>query len=117
MSDTITINHLGEEVKIKFVKGTYVQSGNLYVAALSYDNENQRWELFSDVTVNLCQVRAGEAFIDVKNCPEEIIHTLVTEKLVTPLSIRRSNGFCVYPLYIFSNKFLDKMETIQSIKL
>ena len=67
------------------------------------------------LTVNL-ETRMNQpinhAYIDVNNCPMQIIAQLESEGKIIPTEIFEPSGFVAYPLYEFSQEFLNEMQDI-----
>ena len=107
----IEFEFLGEKHTARFWRSEYVNNGNLYVGAITYDEEYKCWEPWSDVTVNLPDIHLDkdEAFINVNNCAPEIIKALKKAKLIKDTNVVMSSGYCIYPLYKFTKKFFEGM--------
>lgn len=89
----------GEERTVSFQTSTY-RSGNL--AVLLYTLEDDEWDLWCDITVNLGSMfeDGTHAFVDTNNFPEA--ERILTELgLAEDTGIKMQSGFCTYPLYSF----------------
>lgn len=89
----------GEERTVSFQTSTY-RSGNL--AVLLYTLEDDEWDLWCDITVNLGSMFENEthAFVDTNNFPEAE-RILAELGLAEDTGIKMQSGFCTYPLYSF----------------
>lgn len=107
----IEFNFLGETHTARFFRDEYANNGSLYVGVITYDEEYKEWEHWSDLTVNLPGMCPDEnkAFINTNNCAPEIIKGLEKAKFIKNTGVTRPSGFCVYPLYEFTDKFLEGM--------
>lgn len=100
-----------EDKKFRFSKGNYMNNNNLYVAVMSWDEEDKYWENYSDLTVNLMyDLDNNKAYLDANNCDPNIIAALEEKGLIVDMCSSASSGYCVYPLYIFTKEFLNGME-------
>ena len=108
----ITFNFLGEEYKARFWKSNYMNNGNLYIGIVTWDEENEYFEPWCDLTVNLPGMKCepNEAFLDTNNCAHEIISTLMNKGYIKDTSITRQSGFCTYPLVEFTQEFLSNID-------
>ena len=109
----IEFSFLGETHNARFWRSEYANNGSLYVGVITYDEEYEEWEPWSDLTVNLSGMCPEEnrAFIDTNNCAPEIIRELEKAKLIKNTGITRQSGFCTYPLYEFTKEFFEGMES------
>lgn len=107
----ITFKFFDEEYRARFCKSEYMNNGNLYVGVVTWDEENEYWELWSDLTVNLPGMccKPNEAFLDTNNCTPEIIVALMDKGYIKDTGLARQSGFCTYPLVEFSEEFLNGM--------
>lgn len=113
MKKTIEIEFgfLGGTYKARFWKSNYANNGSLYVGVLTWEEEDEYWEPWGDLTVNLPGMfpAENEAFLDTNNCAPEIIRALEKANLIKNTGITRCSGFCVYPLYEFTSEFIEGM--------
>ena len=101
-------NFLGEKHKARFTKNEYANNSNLYIGVVT--EEDGYWEPWCDLTVNLgIPVPRNEAFLDTNNCAPEIITKLLGKGYAVDTGVRRSSGFCTYPLVRFTDEFLNGM--------
>jgi hypothetical protein len=112
---TIKFKFFDEEIEVRFVKAHYF-NGNLFVGAEHYEEEYECYESWCDVTVNLpgmgCE--PNEAFLDVNNCPWELITELKKKGYIKDTGITRQSGFCTYPLVEFSEEFLNEIIDLEN---
>lgn len=100
------ITYWGEEFSLKFYRMKY-RNGNTYIGVL----DTEANEPFCDLTVNFEDTMVEDrAYLDINNCPREIIDYLFDNKLGVILDYERS-GFCTYPLVKFSEKFMKEVAT------
>ena len=106
----ITFRFFDEEYKARFWKSEYANNGNLYIGVVYWDEEDECWMPWGDLTVNLdMKCRPNEAFLDTNNCAPEIIQILSAKGYIEDTGTVRPSGFCIYPLVKFSEKFLNGM--------
>ena len=107
----IEFSFLGTTHTARFWRSEYANNGSLYVGVITYDEEYEEWEPWSDLTVNLPGMcpDENEAFLDTNNCAPDIIRTLEKAKLIKNTGITRQSGFCIYPLYEFTKEFFEGM--------
>lgn len=108
---TITFtNQWGREVTVDFRKGTYMNNGNLYVGAYNV-NEEGDLEPYCNITVNFAErlAEANSAYLDTNNGDMNLFRVMVKEGYISPLYSAMESGFCTYPLYEFSQEFLDNV--------
>lgn len=104
----ITFNAYGETHKARFEKSEYANNRNLYVGVQTWDDDYEYWEPWCDLTVNLdIIVPRNEAFLDTNNCTPELIRVLFEKGYAIDTEVRRSSGFCTYPLVRFTDEFLN----------
>lgn len=101
-----------ETHRARFYKDTYANNGSLYIGVVTWDEEYEYWEPWGDLTVNLPGMcpDENEAFLDTNNCAPEIISELKNQGYIKDTSIKRQSGFCTYPLYAFTEEFINGME-------
>lgn len=101
---TIKCKLYGETYEFYFVKSIYQINFNDYVGVYTVDGEP-----WSSLTVNLgVMLDVNEAYIDTNNCAKEIIRELEKRGLIIKTDETRVSGFCTYPLYILTDKFLEE---------
>lgn len=108
----IEFDFLGEKHKARFWKNSYANNGSLYIGVLTWDEDYEEWESWSDLTVNLpgmCH-EGNLAFVNMECSGKEIITILEAAGFVKNTGVTRSSGYCVYPLYEFTQEFLDSLE-------
>ena len=109
----INFNFYNEEYRARFCKSEYANNGSLYVGVVTWNEEDEYWEDWGDLTVNLPGMcpEDNEAFLDTNNCAPEIIKELEKKGYIKDTGITRNSGFCTYPLYEFAKEFLESMES------
>ena len=106
----ITFRFFDEEHRARFWKSEYANNGNLYVGVVTWDEKCKYWESWGDLTVNLdMKCKPNEAFLDTNNCAPEIIRILKDKGYIKDTGFIRPSGFCVYPLVVFTEEFLNGM--------
>lgn len=107
----IEFNSYGKKHKAMFEKTLYVNGNNLYVGVVTWDEEEEYWEPWCDLTVNLpgCVLAKNEAYLDTNNCNPEIIRCLFDKGYVIDTGKVGHSGFCTYPLVRFTEEFLNGM--------
>ena len=99
-------NQFDEEITVMFEKGTYANNGNLYIGALSVCDGYL--EPYCNITVNLPEfLDDNKAYLDINNANHQLLIKMKKAGLIKYCERNRASGFCSYPLYEFSQKFLD----------
>ena len=107
----IEFEFLGKTRKARFHKNTYANNGNLYVGVLTWDEEYEYWEPWSDLTTNLnVPCKPNTAFVKMEISGEEIMDALVEKGYAMETGVMRCSGYSVFPMYEFTDEFLDNME-------
>lgn len=107
----INFNSYDEDHRARFYKDIYEYYGNLYVGVTTWDEECKCWMPWGDLTVNLdMKCKPNEAFLDTNNCAPDIIRILKEKGYIKDTGITRQNGWCTYPLYEFTEEFLNGIE-------
>ena len=85
-------------------------NGGLAVRMLSkYEDEcGVEWEPYADLTRWLFDVGDRSAFVDENNLPG-IGKWLETNGLAVDTGIEMPSGYCIYPLYEFTDKFFKSV--------
>lgn len=103
-----------EKIEVFFYKNAYARGNYLYVGICAADGEP-----FADLTVNLPkvaeehpiirkQLKSGKyAFIDTANLYCDVVERLEELSLIEDTGLKGFSGYNVYPLYRFSEEFLD----------
>lgn len=95
-------------------KGTYLNNG---VLAIRFEKDG---EPYSQLTTNLSlpklitneMVNNNNSFVDINNCPREIIDELEINGFIINQNYEVTSGFVKYPLYHLTDKFLNECITI-----
>lgn len=91
-----------------FVKEKYSNNDNLAIVVMSKDEEEDYYEQWCMLTVNLnTKLPNNQAYLDTNNCSREIIDFFYRNNFVTKIGVGFS-GFCTYPLVEFSEEFMSK---------
>ena len=103
-----TINMNGKKHTLLFLKARYQNNDNLAIQVLSKIKEQDRWEPWCNLTVNLPShtLEKNKAFLDTNNCSEEIINWLLENGHANVIGKAKS-GYCIYPLVEFSETFIN----------
>lgn len=107
----ITFKFFDEEHRARFYKSEYIVGRNLYIGVVTWNEENEYWESWGNLTTNLpgmC-LDKNEAFLDTNNCAHEIIAALMDKGYIKDTGMTRQSGFCTYPLVEFTEEFLNGM--------
>lgn len=99
VSKTYNMTAFGQNWDIRFSRTTYTHDGSL--AVLLEDRQDEKWEPFGVLTVNLCHPLQGlgQAFVDSNNMPQEMIAFLKKAGLIKSTGIKARSGWCEYELY------------------
>lgn len=107
----IKFNAWGREVTCVFEKGTYANNKNLAIQLYCEDEDWGGWEPYCTLTVNLYDgLPSNRAFIDTNNCQFSIVNAMKEAGYMKETGIMEASGFCIYPLYEFSQDFLDQLD-------
>ena len=102
----------GVDVTVVFKKGTYLNNGNLYVGAYTVD-EYGYFEPYCNVTVNFEEkLEKGMAYVDNNNADNNLLQAMIDMGYMSYMFKNKMNGFCKYPLFCFSDEFLDNIEEL-----
>lgn len=107
----ITFKTWGAKHKARFWKSEYANNGNTYIGIVTWDEEDECWEAWGDLTVNLpytC-LEENQAFLDTNNCTPEIIEILIDKGYIKNTGVTKQSGWCVYPLVELTEEFLNGM--------
>lgn len=97
-----------EEMDVSLTTDRYVHGNGLYVGMYYFDEEDQFWEPWADISVNLPHEALTDmncAFIDVNNAGT-LPSFLVENGLAKPTGRFGYSGYCAYPEFRFD---LDKL--------
>lgn len=104
--NTIKVTFFDEELTLSFEKSNYL-NGNIYVGIINAENG----EPWADLTVNLgIKLARSYAYLD-SNSPsyfQSLIKTLEKLGLIIDTHETAQSGFCIYPLYELTDKFLNE---------
>lgn len=100
----------GSEEEVFFTTNTYANNGNLAVQIMSMekDGDEEYAEPYAMLTVNLHPLynkRLG--FIDTNNLYSNIVKVMEKNGLIKACGVNAQSGFCSYPLYEFSEDFVN----------
>lgn len=102
----------GKENVATFMKGEYANNGNLYIEALAPDEDGDVMP-YCSITVNLNEkTERNRAYVDLNNADRGLLKAMVEAGYMTFMFRYKHSGWCQYPLYTFSQKFLDNIATI-----
>lgn len=104
----VTINIDGKDYAILFLKRKYQKNDNLAIQVYSKIEEQDRWEPWCNLTVNLHgqTLDRNKAFLDTNNCSEEIIDWLLENGHANIIG-KAQSGYCNYSLAEFSESFIN----------
>lgn len=103
---SVVLNMWGKDHAIQFYKTKYSNNNNLAIVANELMDDGYE-EPYSTVTVNLNNILpSNQAYLDINNCPDEIIHWLFDNGYAEQKGVEFS-GFCMYPLVEFSKAFME----------
>ena len=101
MKDTTTYKMYGREYTLKFLRAKYQNNGNTAVRILCKEGDEEFYEPFGVLTVNVKTFsNPYKACIDTNNMPEDLLEHLDTH-------IR--SGYCSYPVVLFDHDWLDAL--------
>ena len=105
----------GTEYELSFRKGHYQDNNTLAVQIMCKEKNEDWYAPFCMLTVNLPTTKSlpdNRAYIDVNNCPKDLIQSLEEQGVIKKTLVSAPSGFCIYPLYEFSQEWLDKLSDI-----
>lgn len=70
------------------------------------------WEPYGEVTVNFGFASERYAYVDVNNMPN-ITEFLEENGLAKPTGLEYHSGYCVYPMYEFTDKFFAESDAYE----
>lgn len=122
--DVLTVDYessYGERYKLALYRDTYVDGGELAVAALDVTDPNSEdyMEPWGTLTVNVpddpeaaawCATR-GNVVIDTNNNSKELVDALVGAGIIALAGDSCRSGFCVYPLAAVAPSAMEAMVT------
>ena len=103
-----TIKMGGKKHALLFLKARYQKNDNLAIQVFSKIEEQDSWEPWCNLTVNLPEhtIDGNKAFLDTNNCSEEIIEWLLENGHANIIG-KAQSGYCIYPLAEFSVSFVN----------
>lgn len=102
-------NILGEDCELYFVKSLYADNDTLAIQIM--DKMEDGDEPFCSLTVNLPESEKGDRqYIDINNCPKEIIDKLLDEKCFTYTGTTTKSGFVTYPEVKFNDEWIKAID-------
>lgn len=104
------LNLYEKERELIFEKNEYKNKG-INIRAIVKEKENgcEYYDLWCDITVWLEPLTDNKAYIDTNNCNPEIINFLEKEGYIKATGTNKVSGFCTYPLYEITKKFLQEV--------
>lgn len=99
-------NNWGNEINAYLVRGRYCDDGLTVEMFAEYEGD---WEPYAALTTNLGFADERMAFIDTNNCPWAT-EFLESNGLAKDTGLVGASGYCVYPLYEFTDKFFAECE-------
>jgi len=104
---TFRVTSWGQTYDVRLITDSYRNNGNLYVGLIcrieEYDNE--WWEPYADITVNVGKMEKNCGAIDTNNFPQAT-EFLEEYQLATFTGRYEFSGYCAYPIYEFD---MDKV--------
>lgn len=94
-------------------KGTYKNG----VLAILFEKDGEPYSLLTtnlslDKSTTSSMVNNNNSFVDVNNCPQEIINALEEKGYIVKQPYEATSGFVDYPLYHITDEFLKSCKTI-----
>lgn len=100
----------GETERVQLCVHTYERDWNLYVGMDCRDPDSREMAPFTDVTVNITGLPYLFAAVDTNNNGFEIMDFLVENKLARPIGQTLRSGYCEYPVVVFDEKSLERLD-------
>lgn len=89
---------------------TYIDDNNIYIGLVFFDEEEQYFDHFSDVTVNIDPLPYLYGTIDTNNNGDKILGFLERNGFGQRLDMHQHSGFCSYPVFLFNEETLYKVD-------
>ena len=108
-------NSYGTEYELSFRKGHYQNNNTLAVQIMSKEASEDWYEPFCMLTVNLPTTKSlaeNRAYVDTNNCPSDLVQLLEEQGVMKRTLITAPSGYCIYPLYEFSQEWLNKLSSM-----
>lgn len=112
---SIGLNVWERDAKMMFIKSAYVRDDSLAIqvwGAFEDDDDPDMFMPFCTLTVNLGlphPLPTNCAFVDVNNCPVELIEKLEEMGVMTETDTHVRSGYVVYPMYKFDDEWIETM--------
>lgn len=101
----------GETEKVNLELANYADNDNLYVGMNYFDRDLGAMDFYGDVTVNIVQLPPFMAAIDTNNNDAEKIMSFLTQNgFGEPTGGALPSGFCMYPVFQFSEERLREVD-------
>lgn len=101
-------NRFGTEYELVFTKCRYYDNGNLAVLAYCFDEDDEFWEPYATVTVNIEPLdNEYEAAIDTNNLGNTMYEWLINQSLAFDAGYEIPSGFCLFPVVEFDHDWID----------
>ena len=110
--ESVKFSAWGRETVGVFEKHYYANNGSFAIQVLSLCEDDSFFEPYCSLTVNHGlphPLPANCAFVDVNNCPEDLIRKLEEIGAMTETDTHVRSGYVVYPLYKFNEEWLNTM--------
>lgn len=108
--ETMKYEAWGKKYELSFRKGQYRNNKCLAIQIMCTEEGEEYSEPFCMLTVNLASgAEEGCAYIDINNCPKDLIQMLIDEEIMWYTDIDRMSGYCIYPMFRFSDEWLKSI--------
>ena len=98
----------GDKYEIAFFKANYVSGDNLAVEVECREENQEWWEPYGMLTVNLGYTfGARQAYLDTNNVPD-LVEFVMGKGWAKEIGEGHS-GFCTYPMVEFTEEFVDEI--------
>ena len=110
MKDTMIYTMYGKDYRLKFLRAKYQNNGNTAVRILCAEGDEEFYEPFGVLTVNLKTFDIPhKACIDTNNMPEDLLEYLKNEGVYAETDTHIRSGYCSYPVVLFDRDWLDSL--------
>lgn len=99
----------GDKYYISFHMDMYDSNSNLYLGMLYYDPVLKGMDFYGDVTVNTISMPYLYGTVDTNNNSRNIEQFLIDAGIGKATGKYVQSGFCRFPVFKFSEEFLEKM--------
>lgn len=102
---------MGEEFTVALTTARYEADNSLYIGMVYYDEDDECWEFFDDLTVCLSGEKVDDSstcsFINTENS-SGALKLIRDYQLAVPTGVYKNSGFCAFPQFEFNMEEVSK---------